>query len=108
MRKDFVRGLEKGRLLTAFLGQNVENLDGYGCPKIQNLVGEGKTNSLWICSGYPFRHQTRLHWAEIKQRGMENGLCNIFKFRIVSCIVVKYPINCLKFFNLFQTFGLRN
>ena len=34
----FAKGLEKCRLLTSLLGQNVENLDDYGCPKIQDLV----------------------------------------------------------------------
>ena len=43
----FAKALEKCRLLTRILGQNVENLDDYGCPKIQDLV---KMNSLWICS----------------------------------------------------------
>ena len=56
----FAKGLEKCRLLTNLLGQNVENLDGYGCPKFQDLV---KTDSSWICSSYPFRHKTRLHCA---------------------------------------------
>ena len=32
------KGLEKRRLLTNLLGRNVENLDDYGCPKIQDLV----------------------------------------------------------------------
>ena len=59
----FAEGLEKCRLLTTFLGLNVENLDDYGCPKIQGLV---KTDSLWICSSYLFRHKTRLHCAERK------------------------------------------
>ena len=61
----FAKGLEKCRLLTRLLGQNVENLDDYGCPKIQDLV---KSNSLWICSSYPFRHKTRLHCAERKAK----------------------------------------
>ena len=39
----FAKGLEKCRLLTTLLGQNVENLDDYGCPKIHYLV---KTDSL--------------------------------------------------------------
>ena len=43
----FAKGVEKCRLLTNILGQNVENLDDYGCSKIQNLV---RTDSLWICS----------------------------------------------------------
>ena len=58
-------GLEKCRLLTRLLGQNVENLDDYGCPKIQDLV---KTDSLWICSSYTFRHKIRLHCAERKAK----------------------------------------
>ena len=49
----FAKGLEECRLLTNLLGQNVENLDDYGCPKIQDLF---KTDSLWICSSYPLRH----------------------------------------------------
>ena len=51
----FAKGLEKCRLLIRLLGHNVENLDDYGCPKTQNLV---KTDSLWNCSSYLFRHKT--------------------------------------------------
>ena len=58
-------GLEKCRMLTTFLGQNVEFLVDYGCPKTQDLV---KTDSLWNCSSYPFRHKTRLHCAERKAK----------------------------------------
>ena len=61
----FAKGLEKCRLLTTFLGQNVENSDDYDCPKIQDLV---KTESLWICSNYPFRHKRRLLCAERKAK----------------------------------------
>ena len=61
----FAKGLEKCRLLTTFLGQNVENLDDYGCPKIQDLV---KKDSLWKCSRYLFRHKTRLQCAERKAK----------------------------------------
>ena len=43
----FAKGLERCRMLTHVLGRNVENLDDYACPKIQNLV---KTDSLWNCS----------------------------------------------------------
>ena len=59
------KGFEKCRLLTRLLGQNVENLDDYGCPKIQDLV---KTDSSWICSSYPFRQKTRLRCAERKAK----------------------------------------
>ena len=41
------RGVEKCRLLTKLLGQNVENLDDYGCPKTQDLV---QADSSRICS----------------------------------------------------------
>ena len=64
----FAKGFEKCRLLTRLRGQNVENLDDYVCPKNQDLVGEGKVNSSWICSSYPFRHKTRLHCAERKAK----------------------------------------
>ena len=64
----FAKGFEKCRLLTRLLGQNVENLDDYGCPKIQDLAGEGKVNRSWICSSYLFRHKTRLHCAERKAK----------------------------------------
>ena len=62
----FAKGLEKCSLLTGLLGQNVENLDYYGCSKIQELVGEGTANSSWICSSYTFRHKTRLHCGKRK------------------------------------------
>ena len=61
----FATGLPKCRLLTNLLGRNVENLDVYGCPKIQDLV---RTHSSWICSSYFFRHKTRLHCAERKAK----------------------------------------
>ena len=38
----FVKGFEKCRLLISFLGQNVENLEDYGCPKIQDLLEKEK------------------------------------------------------------------
>ena len=38
----FAKGLEKRRLLTNLLEGNVENLDDYGCPIIQDLVKIGQ------------------------------------------------------------------
>ena len=61
----FAKGLVTCRLLTRLVGQNVESLDDYGCPKIQDLV---KTDSSWICSSYLFRHKTKLHCAEWKAK----------------------------------------
>ena len=64
----FAKRFEKCRLLTRLLEQNVEILDDYRCPKTQDLVGEGKTDSSWICSSYLFRHKTRLHCVERKAK----------------------------------------
>ena len=64
----FAEGFEKCRPLTRLLEQNAENLDNYGCPKFQDLVGERKTDSSWICSSYLFLHKTRLHYAERKAK----------------------------------------
>ena len=44
----FPRGLEACRLLSRLLVQKVEILVDYGCPKIQDLVGAGETDSSWI------------------------------------------------------------
>ena len=81
----FAKGLEKCRLLTTLLGQNVENSDDYGCPKIQELV---KTRSLWICSSYPFRHEQGFTVPRRRQRCTGNGLCNICKFLYVFFVFV--------------------
>ena len=81
----FPKEFENCRLLIRFLGQNVENLDEYGCPKTQELV---KADSFWMCSSYPFRHKTRFHCAERKAECLDNGLCNICKFLYVFIVVV--------------------
>ena len=64
----FAKGLETCERLTRLIGQIVEILDDCGCPKIQDLVREGKTDSLRICSSYHFRRKTRLHCAERKAK----------------------------------------
>ena len=66
----FAKGLETSRLLTRLLGENVENLDDYGCRQIEDLV---RANRLLICSSYPFRHKTRLHCAERKAKMYGEG-----------------------------------
>ena len=63
----FAKGLQKCRLLTTFLGQNVENLDDYGCPKIQYLA---KTDSLWICSSYPFPKDSKASLCREESKGV--------------------------------------
>ena len=83
----FAKGLEKSRQLTRLLGQNVENFNDYGCPKFQDLIGEKKINSSWICSSYPFRHKTRLHCAGGRQMCMETGLCSFYLFKFCTCVL---------------------
>ena len=72
----FAKGFEKCRLLTRLFGQNVEKLDDYGCPKIQDL-------SKRTVRGYAL-----VTFSDTKQgftvpRGkqscMETGLCNVCK-----------------------------
>ena len=77
MQKCLLKGFKKCRLLTRLLGKNVESLDNYGCPKLQDVVAEGKTDISWICSSYPLRHKTRLHCAERKAKLYGDGQCNI-------------------------------
>ena len=106
----FAKGLEKCRLLTNLLGQNVENLDDYGCPKIQDLV---RTDSLWICSSYLFRHKTKLHCAERKAKCMESGLCNICKFGtclLYLCLLLIYSfqLDMISSLRSFQSIKLNN
>ena len=64
----FANGIEKCRLLTRLLGQNVEILDDYDCTKTQDHVGEERTDSSWICFSYLFHKKTRLHRAERKAK----------------------------------------
>ena len=66
----FAKGLEKCRLVSNLLGRNVEKLDVYGCPKIQDLV---ETDNLWICSGYPFQQKTRFHCAKRRKKVYGDG-----------------------------------
>ena len=92
----FAKWLEKCRLLTRLLGQNVENLDDYGCRKIQDLFGKGKANTSWICSSYPFRHKTRLHCAEGKAKVYGEWAMQHLNFYILYvCVVFVFPTNLI-------------
>ena len=56
--EDFVEGHEKCNFVSRLLGQNVENLDDFGCPKIQCfIVAEEGKNVFWICFSYPYRQK---------------------------------------------------
>ena len=82
----FAKGIEKCRLLTNVLGRNVEKLDDYGCPKIQDLV---KTDSLWICSSHPFQHKTRVHCAEKKAK--------VYGYSVMQHLQILYVFNVFVF-----------
>ena len=107
----FAKGLEKCRLLSRLLGQIVENLDDYGCPKIQDLV---KMDSSLICSTYRFRQWTRLHSAERKTEVYGERAMKICEFFYVF-IVFEFTTNLIVstghdfFYNiLFEKLSLRN
>ena len=61
----FARGWEKWKTLRDLFGKDVENLDGHGFPKFQNLIINPKTeDETWICTNYPFSYKNILHCAE--------------------------------------------
>ena len=69
----FAKGFENCRLLTRRLGQIVENLDDYGCPKIQDLFGEVRGSALVTLSDT----KQGLTLPRGKQKCIEKGLCNL-------------------------------
>ena len=77
----FAKRLEKCTMLNALLGKQVENLDGYGCPKIQEF------NCDWLCSSYPYRHRTTLHCSEKRQKRLVHGLCNYLIGDLLSIVL---------------------
>ena len=81
----FAKGLEMCILLTTFLGQNVENLDDYGCPKIQDLSKRTVCGSALVTFS-----ETKQGFTvpRGKRKCMENGLCNICKLLYVFIVFV--------------------
>ena len=75
----FAKGFEKCSLLTRLLGQNVENMDDDGCPKIQDLVGVGEGKGAVRGSAVVTPSGTKQGFTgpRGKQKCMETGLCNI-------------------------------
>ena len=90
----FAEGLEKCRLFTTLLGQNVKNLDVFGCPKFKTLSKGtvGESARVTFSDTKPGVTVPR-----IKQMCMENGLCNVCNFLYV-CIVFVF-ISKVIFFN---------
>ena len=73
----FAKGLEKCRLLTSLLGQNVENLDDYGCRRFKILSKQTVCGTALVTLSDTKQGFTL---PRGKQRCMETGLCNICKF----------------------------
>ena len=63
----FAKGLEKCRLLTRLLGQNVENLDEYGCPKSKILSERGQFVDLFKL---PFLTQDKASLRREESKGV--------------------------------------
>ena len=105
----FAQSFENCRLLTRLVGQKLENLDDYGCSKVQNLV---KTDSLWICSNYTFRHETRFHCPESKAKAYGQWAGQHLQLLYVFILFVFTTILFLStrrdFFLHFEKFSLRN
>ena len=78
----FAKGLEKCRLLTALLGQNVEGLDDHGCPEFKIL-------SKWTVCGPALvtfcNTKQGFNVQGGKQRCTKNGLCSFCKFS--TCLI---------------------
>ena len=90
----FAKGLEKCRLLTSLSGQNVENLDDCGCPKIQDLVRRTVCGSALVTLSDTKQGFTV---SRGKKKCMENGLCNICKFctcLLYLCLLVIHFFQC--------------
>ena len=73
----FAKGFKNCRLLTRLLGQNVESLDDYGCPKLQNGVGEEKRTVRQSALLTLSDTKQSFTVPREKQKCMETGLCNI-------------------------------
>ena len=71
------KGFEKCRLLTRLLGQNVENLDDYTCPKLKILLEKEKRTVRGCALVTLCDTRQGFTVPRRKQRCMENGLCNI-------------------------------
>ena len=81
----FAKGLEKCRMLIRLLGQNIENLDDYGCPKIPVLSKWTVRVSVLVTffdTKQGFTVPRGNQWCKVK------GLCNICNFLYVFIVFV--------------------
>ena len=56
----FAKVTGKSEIPTSLKDKKMENPDGHGCTKVQDLVYE----EMSVCWSYPVRHKTTLHCAE--------------------------------------------
>ncbi len=84
----FAEGLEKCRLLIRLLGQKVEKLDDYGCPKFKILLEKAKRTVRGSVLVTFSDTKQSFTVPRGKQRYMENGLCNIFKIWYLFIVFV--------------------
>ena len=77
----FAKGLEKGRLLTRLLGQNVEKLDDYENFKVLLEKEKRTVRESALVTLSDTKHGFTVPRG--KQRCMENGLCNLCQFLYV-------------------------
>ena len=73
----FAKGFEKCRQMTRLLGQNVEKLDDYGCPKFKILLE--KENRTIRGSALVTFSDTKQGFTVLRgeQNCLETGQCNI-------------------------------
>ena len=73
--ENFAKGTEKCMILGILVGKEIENLEDHGCDKDRDLFD----GEMWICSSYPFRHKTTLHWAQRKAKLFGNWIMHHLK-----------------------------
>ena len=73
----FANGLEKCRLLSRLFGQNVENLNDYGCQKVKILLEREKQTVCGFALVTLSDTKQDFTVPRGKQRCTENGLCSI-------------------------------
>ena len=89
----FAKRLEKRRLLTRILGQNAENLDDYGCPKIQDLVLRRKNEQFVDLLFLHFPTQNKASMCREENKSvwrLGNATFKFVNFVRVYCICVYY------------------
>ena len=75
---------ENCKFLASLMDIELENLDHHGCPENENLVD----GEMWICSSYPFRHNTTLHCAECRAKLFGYCIMHHLKYQSFYCEII--------------------